>query len=171
MLNSLYDKRHIMEYLQYGTIAGLLYIIPAWIYFLLSDYNSTYIIFSGSILFMFVILFYVWKLANRRTEYKSTWMMIIAAHGAIVVGIIISVLLTLALCFTYIPGFLSGNSPTIIEDAPSVSGLHNTGTTMILFVCATVENFGVAGVIGILGPYVFKKNQTTDKTALLEKHI
>src|SRR5262245_46344739 len=139
MLNSLYDKRHIKEYLLYGFIAGLVYIIPAWIFFIISDYNATYILFSGSMLFMFVILFYAWKLANRRTEYKSTWMMIIAAHLAIFVGLIVSVLLTLVLCFVYIPGFLSGSSTPILQDAPVASGAHNTGTAMVLFLCATIE--------------------------------
>lgn len=171
MKNSLYNKKHIREYLLYGVIAALLYIIPSWIFFALSRYEDLWLVFFGSILFMFVIMQYVWKLSKRRPEYKSSWMMIIAAHFAIFVGVIFSVLLTVLLCFAYIPGFLSGDSPSVIDNAPAGFDQNNSSTVMLLFVCATIENIGVASFIAVLTPYVFKRNQTKDKTALLEPHI
>jgi hypothetical protein len=171
MKNSLYDRRHWKEYLVYGLIAGILYIIPSWIFLSIADYNYTYLVFLGSIIFMFVIMHYVYKLSRRRTEYKSAWMMIIAAHFAILVGVIVSVILTLVLCFVYIPNFLSGNSTSIIEDAPIAYNMHNTGVVTLLFVCATVENVGAGGFMAILGPYVFKLDQKKDKSAVLEPEV
>jgi hypothetical protein len=171
MKNSLYNSRHLKEYLVYGLIAGILYIIPSWIFFSIADYNETYIVFFGSIIFMFVIMFYVYKLSRRRTEYKSAWMMIIAAHMAILVGIAVSVLLTLLLCFVYIPGFFSGESTSIIADAPAALNRNNSDIVVLLLTCATVESFGAAGFMAVLAPYVFKINQTKDKTAALEASI
>jgi hypothetical protein len=171
MKNSLYDIRHWKEYIGYGLISGLLYIIPSWIFLSLADYNEIYIIFFGSIFFMFVILFYVFRLSRRRTEYKSAWMMIIAAHFAILVGIIVAVVMTFILCYIYIPGFLSTDTTQLIKDTPGAQSAGDSDTVILLFVCATIENFGAAGFIATLGPYVFKLNQTKDRSALLEAEI
>jgi hypothetical protein len=120
---------------------------------------------------MFVIMLYSMKLSGRKPEYKSAWMMIIASHFAILAGIILSVLFTTILCFFYIPGFLSGDSTNALQDAPTGTNNQNWNILLMLYLCATVVNFGAAGFIAVLGPYVFKKNQTKDKTALLETHI
>jgi len=120
---------------------------------------------------MFVIMLYVIKLSRRQPEHKSSWMMIIAAHIAVLVGIIFSVLLTTVLCFFYIPGFMSAGSKDVLANAPPALNTKNFSLITLLYLCATVENFGAGGFMAILGPYVFKRNQTTDKTALLEPHI
>jgi len=166
MKNSLYNKRHLTEYIKYGFLSALGYIIPVWIFLYFKDYGQLAIIYLGSILFMFVIMAYVIRLSKRRTEYKSSWMMIIAAEFAVLAGIFFSVLFTLLLCFIYIPGFLSGNSSEILNNA---SGLNerNSSLLILLFICATIENFGTGGLIAILGPYIFKKNQTKDTAATL----
>src|SRR5215467_13282049 len=105
--NSLYNKKHISEYLWYGLFSAIAYIIPVWIFFLSKNYSQTAMVFLGSILFMFVTILYTLKLSRRRPEYQSAWMMIIAAHFSVLAGIVFSVLLTTLLCFIYIPGFLS----------------------------------------------------------------
>ena len=171
MKNSLYNRKHIREYLSYGLLAAIAYIIPVWIFFFNADYNRIGIIFLGSILFMFSIMMYVIRLSNRRPEYKSSWMMIIASHFAILAGIGFSIWFTTILCFIYIPGFLSGNSRDILGDAPAGLNYKNWSLITLLYLCATVENFGAAGFMAILGPYVFKRNQTKDKTAILDPHI
>jgi len=130
-----------------------------------------WIIFLGSFFFMFIIMRYVVKLSRRKPEYQSSWMMIIAAHFAVLLGIVFSVLLTTVLCFLYIPEFMTGDSNNVLKDAPV--GLNNQNWSMLslMYLCATVENFGAGGFIAILGPYVFKKNQTKDKTAQLETNV
>ena len=171
MKNILYNRQHMREYLLYGLIAALAFIIPVWIFFFYPDYSQIGLFFVGSMLFMFVILWYSIKLSGRRPEYKSTWMMIIAAHFAILVGIVISVLLATILCFIYIPGFMSGDSTNVLDDAPKGLNNQNWNLLSILFLCATVANFGAGGFIAVLGPYVFKKNQTKDKTAVLDPEV
>ena len=169
--NSLYDRRHLHEYFWYGLIAATGFIIPVWVFFFFLDYNHMWVIFLGSFFFMFVIMNYVFRLSRRKPEYRSSWMMIIAAQFAVFIGIVFSVLFTTILCFIYIPEFMSGDSSNVLKDAPV--GLNNQNWSMLalLYVCATIENFGAGGFIAILGPYVFKKNQTKDKTAQLEKEI
>ena len=171
MKNSLYNRKHIREYIIYGLLAALAYMIPTWIFFAHMDYEKLWTVFSGSILFMFIIMLYSIRLSRRRPDYKSTWMMIVAAHFAILVGIVLSVLLTLLACFIYIPGFLSGESTNVLENASGSLNANNRILVTLLFTCATVENFGAAGFMAILGPYVFKRNQTKDKFALLEPEI
>ena len=171
MRNILYNRQHIREYLLYGLISAITFIVPVWIFFLYLDYNQTGLIFLGSIFFMFVIMWYVIKLSRRRPEYKSSWMMIVAAHFAVLAGIVFSVLLCVLLCFIYIPGFMSGNSPNMLDDAPAGLNNQNWSLLSVLFLCATVENFGAGGFIAILGPYVFKKNQMKDKTAVLDPEV
>jgi hypothetical protein len=116
-------------------------------------------------------MFYVIKLSKRRPEYKNSWMMIIASHFAVLAGIAFSVLFTTLLCFLYIPGFLSGSSPNVLKDAPAGLNNHNWSMLTLLYLCATIENFGAGGFIALLGPYVFKKNQTKDREAKLETNI
>jgi hypothetical protein len=171
MKNLLYNKQHLKEYLQYGLLSSIAYIIPVWIFFFFKDYNRLAIIFLGSILFLFVIMGYVIRLSKRRPEYKSSWMMIIAANLAVITGIAFSVLFTLVLCFIYIPGFLSGNSAEILTHAPAGLNPKNSSLLMLLFICATIENFGVGGFMAVLGPYVFKKNQTKDNAVVIEPEV
>lgn len=165
MKKLLYNRQHMREYITYGAISAVAYIIPVWIFFLIKDYNYLGIIYFGSALFMFVIMAYAYKLSGRRPEYKSAWMMIKATHLAAIAGIVFSVLLTTLLCFIYIPGFLSGESDNILKDAPEGLNNHNWSLLGLLYLCATIENMGAGGFMGVLGPYVFKRNQTKDEPA------
>ena len=160
----LINKRHLAEYIFYGGLAALVFMVPAWYFLSSADYNNAWIVYLGCIMFMFVIMFYAFQLSRRRPDYKSTMMMTTAAHIAIAVGVVLSVLASLLLCFIYIPGFMTGHSPdTYLSDAPSYTNHNNFGTLFQIFFPATLVNFGAASFIAILGPYVFKINQTQDK--------
>lgn len=164
MKDILFNRQHLREYLTYGIIAAIAFAIPVWIFFFIKDYNYLGLLFVGSILFFFVIMAYAYKLSSRRPEYKSAWMMIKAAHLATFAGVAFSVILSTLLCLIYIPGFLSGNSNNVIDDSPLGLNNQNWSFLGLLYICATVANLGVGGFIGVLGPYVFKRNQTKDKT-------
>lgn len=165
MANILFDRRHMREYGLWGTVAGLAYAIPVLVYLAMANYYYTAILFIGSILFMFVVLAYTLKLTRRRPEYKSTWAMIIASHMVILTGIIVSVLVSLVLCFVFIPGFMSGNSDDgFLRKSPDAMNINNSGTLMLIAMTATLVNFGVGGVISIVAAYAVKLNQTKDRT-------
>jgi hypothetical protein len=172
MQHNLYDSRHLREYLFYGLAAALLYIIPTWIFLYLANYSNVFFLYLGSILFMAVIGFYSFKLSRRRPEYESTWLMIVASQLTVVTGIIFAVILTFILGFVYIPGFMSGNSEdTFLKNAPDLYNHHNVGLIFTLFVCATIVNLGASGFISVLGPYVFKIDQTKDKSVINENEM
>lgn len=165
MANTLFDRRHLREYTLYGTLAGLAYSIPVLLYLAIASYYYSAILFIGSILFMFVILIYSITLTRRRPDYKSTWMMIIAGHMAIFIGIAIAVICATILCFVFIPGFLSGNSQdTFLSKAPQALNKDNEGTLMLIYVTATIVNFGAGAFMSVLVSYVIKLNQTKDKS-------
>lgn len=164
MANTLFDRRHLREYALYGSLAGLAYSIPVLLYLAIASYYYSAILFIGSILFMFVILIYSIKLTRRRPDYKSTWMMIIAGHIAVFVGIAISVVAVTILGFVFIPGFLSGDSQdTFLHKAPQTFNKDNEGTVMLMYVTATIANFGAGAFMSTLVSYVVKLNQTKDK--------
>jgi hypothetical protein len=172
MINKIYNRRHLSEYLTYGLIAAISYSIPVGVYLFLADYTYSEIPFLGSVLFMFVILIYCIKLAKRRPEYKSVWMMIVEAQFAILIGIVLSVLISMILCFIFIPAFMSGHSPgTFLKHAPVARNESNSGVLLTIFLTATIANFGAAGFMAVMAPYVFKYDQTKDKTVLLDKEI
>lgn len=170
MANLLMDERHRREYMLWGMLAGLAYTIPVLVYLSLANYYYSAILFIGCILFMFVLLVYSLRLTRRRPEYKSTWSMIIAGHLVILVGIIISVLVSFILCFIYIPGFLSGNSDdSFLRRSPEAINSNNMSTIMLIAMTATLVNFGVGGVITIVVSYAAKLNQTKDKSPSILK--
>lgn len=171
MANTLFDRRHLREYALYGSLAGLVYSIPVLLYLAIASYYYSAILFIGSILFMFVILIYSIKLTRRRPDYKSTGMMIIAGHMAVLVGIFISVVCATILCFAFIPGFLSGDSQdAFLNRAPQAFNKDNEGTLMLIYVTATIVNFGAGAFMSVLVSYVVKLNQTKDKApSILEE--
>jgi len=167
---SYFDKQHIKEYLLYGTLAAILFAVPVWYFLYKADYLNSWMVYSGSIFFMFVIILYCIKLSKREPEYQSTWMMVIVSHFAVLTGIVLSVILSLILCFIYIPDFMTGHSSSsFLENAPTYANPKNIGTLFQIFIPATVENFGVGGFIAVLAPYVFKRNQTKDRAAPLNE--
>lgn len=165
MANILFDRKHKREYLMWGGLAGLAYAVPVLVYLAIANYYYSATIFIGCILFMFVVLAYTMRLTRRRPEYKSTWMMIIAGHFVVLVGIIISVLASFLLCFLFIPGFLSGDSSdAFLRQSPEAININNTSTLMLIAITSTLVNFGVGGFISIITSYSVKTNQTHDKT-------
>lgn len=167
MANPLFSSRHIKEYLFYGILSGIAFAIPVWLFFYLANYTHSWLVHLGSILFMFVIMVYAIKLTRRRPDYQSTGMMAMAGHIAILVGIVVSVILSIILCFSYIPGFMGGNSDAVLKNAPQTFDPNNRGTVLQIFIAAIGENFGAGSFISLLVSYVLKLNQTKDKAAPL----
>lgn len=165
MKNALFDRRHLKEYALYGLLAGLLYSIMAWYFLHKSTYSNSAFLYIGSILFLLVIMFYTIRLTHRRPFYKSTGLMLVAGHIAIIVGVLVSSICALILCFIYIPGFLSNESPdSFLNNAPLGFNNNNEGTLVILFLTATLANFLASSFICTVVSYVIKPNQTKDKT-------
>ena len=143
MKDPVFDHRHQREYALFGAIAAILYIIPVWYFLQNATYQAAGIVYIGTILFMFVIFAYHLKLIRRQSDYKSAWRMAVAGHIVILVGIMLSVILSLLLCLIYGP---------------------NGSALQVIFLTATIGNFGTGAFISVLCSYVIKPNQTKDET-------
>jgi hypothetical protein len=90
MKNPLYDRQHIKEYILFGTIAAILYLIPVVIFLYNRTYGNLYYLYIGCILFMVVIFFYVYRLLYQRYTEKRAVSMLIAGELATFAGVFIS---------------------------------------------------------------------------------
>jgi hypothetical protein len=165
MTDILFNKKHLKEYSVYGSIAGLLYTLTVWYFLYKSNYQTSTILFIGSIFFMFVIMIYALKLTKRRPDYNSIWVMIIAGQMAVAIGIVVSVIGSFILCWLYIPEFVNrGGADDFLRNAPGGLNVDNTGTLELIFIIAIVENYGAGAFISAMIAYAIKPNQTQDQT-------
>jgi hypothetical protein len=165
MANLLFNKKHLKEYVIYGSVAGISHALAVWYFLYRANYYASPILFVGSFFFMFVIMAYSLKLTKRRSDYKSTWGMLIAGQMAVFVGIAVSVICSLILCYLYIPGFINGGGvDAFLRNAPGGLNVNNTGTLEIIFITATFENYGAGAFISAMIAYALKPDQTKDQT-------
>ena len=165
MTDVLFDKKHLKEYSVYGSIAGLLYTLAVWYFLYKSNYQTSTILFIGSIFFMFVIMIYALKLTKRRPDYYSTWGMIIAGQMAVGVGIVVSVISSFMLCYFYLPGFMNNSiADDFLGNFPRVLNVNNSETLELIFITAIIENYLAGAFISAMIAYAVKPNQTEDQT-------
>jgi len=157
MTKVIYSRDHIIEYLTYGSIAGLLYGGTVWYLLSTKNYQDNWMLHLGSILFFFVILIYTIRLTRRRKDYKSTWTMLFAGHGAVLVGVAVAAVFAGILCAIYMPGAQFPNAPGGYNE-------HNYGVLIHIFFTAVLENFAAGGFAAVLVAYVIKPDQTKDRS-------
>ena len=173
MENKLYDRAHIREYLLYGTLAAIAFIVCVVIFLINNRYENMIWIYVGSILFATVIGIYNYIQIKRPMEGKGAVRMLLTSHVAIVVGVLLATIFTI-LSMYIIFGDLGEARPTdtILKDAdPSSTITRPAGLLVMILIYAVVTNFAVSSFLTVLISYVFKKNQTKDKPAELDKNI
>ena len=165
MTNILFNSKHLKEYASYGIIAGLSHVLSVWYFLYDSNYNTSAVLYIGSIFFMFVIFIYALKLTKRRPDHYSTWVMIIMGQVAVVVGIIVSVIGSIILCCFYLPEFVNGGSnDDFLLNAPGSLSVKNSGTLESIFLTAIFVNYAAGAFISAMIAYAGKPNQTEDQT-------
>jgi hypothetical protein len=162
MANILFNKKHLGEYASYGGIAGLLYAFSVWYFLFRSDYRTSPVLFIGSAFFMFVIMIYAFRLIRRKSENYSTWMMIIAGQMAVAVGIIVSVIVSFALCCFYIPGFVNSSGTELL--LRKAINTNDPGRLELIFMMAIIANYCAGAFISAMVAYALKPDQTRDET-------
>ena len=173
MENKLYNRAHLREYLFYGLAAAIAFIICIIFFLINNRYENSLLIYIASILFASVIAVYNYSQIKRPMEGKGAVRMLITTHLAIVVGVILASLFSV-LAMYFIFGDLGAVRPpdAVLEDAdPGSSVKRPSGLLVMILIYATVTNFAVSSFLSVLISYVFKKNQTKDKTAELDKTI
>jgi hypothetical protein len=160
----MFKKELLISYLKTAVIATLVFCIPMIIFLKSSDYKDTYWLFIGNFLFLGVVAWYVWSLNKRSGENASTQTMRARGHIVTVFGIILSCIVAAIALSIFVPDiFSSGQSNTVLEDAPAQTGTGKThGLVFLLFMNAIIGNFCGGSIASILIPITARKNQTKD---------
>jgi len=173
MLNSLLNKQHIREYLIYGLTAGILFMIPASVFIFSDNYANAYYLYIGTAIYMAVIFMYTYRLLHRPIEKKRATMVIMAAHGANVVGVLTSFILSVISCAINFPGlFVEGNTRQLVNNLPpQIAYSEGKDILFMVLVITLLANGGAGSFISVITTYAGKENQTKDKPTLLEKNV
>ena len=173
MKNAVFNRQHIMEYVLYGSLAAILYIIPVFLFLGQKKYEDFYFLYIGTCLFMFAIFFYALRLVKRPYDSKRAVAMLIAGNLATLSGVVISIVLVIVGFFFYYPDIFS-ITPTasLIQDSPStVQPIHPSGLLLMILILTIFGNTAVGAFVSVVTAYVGKKNQTSDEPASLKKAI
>lgn len=173
MKNPLYDRQHKKEYLLYGFIAALVYMIPTSYFLYNTQYANFYYLFIGNILFMFVIAFYVFTLINRKYEGKRSVTMFTAGVWTIAVGVVLSIIFSVIAMFIFFPDFFGWHRTSkLIQNAPGEYANHYpSGVLLFLLFNIILCNITAGCFASLMVAFAGKKDQTKDKVAPLDEHI
>lgn len=173
MINPILNNQHVRQYLLYGSIAAVFYIIPYIIFLIRDEYEEFYFLFIGTGLFMFAIFFYTLRLIKQPYDKKRTLSMIFAGHLATLVGVLMCTILVVIIFLIFHPDLFSTPSPdTIVKDMPAHMRSNQPLEVLMPIMFTTIlANFGVGSFISIVSAYAGKLNQTKDKAISLETHI
>jgi hypothetical protein len=166
MRSPVFDKQHKKEYLLYGSIAAVLYMIPVWMFLSDNEFKNLYYLFIGAGLFMFTILFYAYKLVLRPYEQRRTVSMLTAGHLATFTGVAIAVILVLISVIAFFPHLFSAMPPDkIMEGAPvTLEPRRPAGLLFTVLIVTIAGNGGVGSFISIITAYAGRKKQDPDKS-------
>jgi hypothetical protein len=173
MENKLYDKPHRREYLLYGTLAAIGFLLFVVIFLTGNRYENSYLLYFGNIVFFVIIAIHAIKVVNRRHEGKSAVRSMIASHLSAVVGVILAAVGSILLTYIFF-GDLGGerDPDQVYENANASSQVQRpSGLLVNILIYATIVNFAVSAFFSVLISYVWKKNQTRDKPAELDRNI
>ena len=168
MKNPLFDRQHIKEYLLYGTLAAILYMIPVVTFLYNQSYENLYYLYIGCILFMGVIFYYVYGLRSKRYTGKRAGSMLIAGEIATISGVIIACIFIVIAMIIAFPNLFSASAA-----APVLEGGTAQPSKLLAMILGTAifGNVLVSSFITIVVSYAGKKDQTEDKPVQLETDI
>jgi len=161
----MFKKEYFSYYLTYGILAAILFCIPMIIFISSANFSSTWWLYVGNILFLLAIVFFMLKFSRRKGEDPSTQTMVAAGHITTITGIVISLIVAIIALFIFVPDlFASGQSDTVLENAPSQTGTGKThGLVFILLMNTIIGNLVAGSFPSIILPYTSKRDQTKDR--------
>ena len=173
MQNPIFDRRHKREYLLFGFMAAIAYILPVLWFLYRNRYENLYYLFIGCALFMAVIFSYAYKLIYRPYDKKRAVSMLIAGGIASVVGVIISVILVIIVFLFFFPHLFSVMpADKVMQDSPAQLDQNRpTGLLVMIIATAVLGNFGVGAFISVVTAYAGKRDQRGDKPVSLETEV
>ena len=173
MKNPVFNRQHLLEYLLYGAIAAVVYMVPVILFLYNNKYENLYYLYIGCALFMATIFYYNYKLLDRKYDKKRAVSMLISGHLAVLAGIAISVILVIiAMLIAFPQLFSSMPSREIISNAHETNQVRRPSELLLMILStAIIGNFGVGSFISVVVTYAGKRDQTKDKPTNLEVHI
>jgi hypothetical protein len=167
MANRLDLRKYVLHpgrYALWGMIGAVAYSIAVVIFLSDPDYEKTWILYVGNLLFLFAILGFLYEFNRRRDENAGTLTMLAAGHIATVVGIIFACFLSFILLPTMVPGYLAGNPQKNVTGEPANTTFDNTsGVGWVVFATAVIGNMAAGSAISIILPFALKADQTREK--------
>jgi hypothetical protein len=163
--NPLLDARHKKEYLIFGSIAAIVYMIPVMIFLGKHNFQSLYYLFMGCFFFMAAIFFYCFKLLYTRYDEKRAVSILLAGHLATATGVVLACILVMVAIMLYnIDIFGSTLHGEILPGSPAQSDSNEPSHLLLMILTTTViGNVGTGSFISIIVSYANKRDQTKDK--------
>jgi hypothetical protein len=163
----MFKKINFRRTLVAGSIAALLFCIPAYIFIKQAEYKQSWILFLGSSFFLVVMAINTYLDIKKRGGDESTVTMVFAAHMATLAGVLIACIICFILLAVMVPGYLVHGIPgKVLADVPPNAIEDKTnGLSFQLFMAATIINFAGGSFAGITIPFYAKNNQTRNSKA------
>lgn len=172
MNNPFINKQHLKDYLIYGGMAALFYLVFLFYHLKADDYKSAYLLYIGNVAFAIPILLYNLKLIKRPYHKERAVAMSGSAHIATAMGTLLSVVLGALLMLSFHPNIFSTTPSTdALTNAPSNTSMDRpAGWLFMVCINALLINFSVGSFISLMISYVGKRDQTKDKPVNVSKY-
>lgn len=167
------NNRHIREYIVYGIIAAVLYLLPVLYLLFQNKYQNLYMLFIGNALFMATIFYYEYYLIGHPYDGKRAVSMLMAGLLATLTGLIIAGVIVTILMFILFPHLFSQHAANdVLSQANSAAKTpYPSGFLFMILLDVVLGNASVGAFASILTSYVNKRNQTGDKPADIENRV
>jgi hypothetical protein len=173
MLNPFLNKKHLREYLLYGLMAAVAFLIPALIFIFSDHYENSYYLYIGTAFYMIVMFLYSYRLLYKPYERKRAASMLISGHMANAVGVIASALFSIIACIIHFPDLFSqyGSQEIVNNTPPQINSGSGSEVLMMVLVVTLLGNGSAGSFVSVITTYAGKQNQTKDKATSLETNV
>ncbi len=161
----MFKKEYLASYFTFGTLGAVLFCIPMIIFISSAKFSNTWWLYVGNVLFLLAIVFFLLTFNKKKNENASTQTMVAAGHITTIVGIIISLIVAVIALLIFVPDiFNSGESDTVLANAPASTGTGEThGLILMVFMNTIIGNLVAGSFTSIILSYTAKKDQTKDR--------
>lgn len=165
MSSIVFNRRHLKEYLLFGSAGAALYMMPVVFFLSHNSYQHLYYLFMGCLFFMVAIFFYEYKLLYSRYDEKRAVSMLLAGHLATLTGVLMACIFAVIAMFFFSPHlFATVPQQQLLPDAATQD---QTGKPVYLLAMilatATLGNFATGSFISIIVSNAGKGNQSKDQ--------
>jgi heme/copper-type cytochrome/quinol oxidase subunit 2 len=164
MSSIVFDRRHLKEYLLFGSAAATLYTVAVVLFLYHNSYQHLYYLFMGCLFFMVAIFFYEYKLLYTRYDQKRAVSMLLAGHLTTLTGILVAVVFAVIAMLFFNPHLFSTVPEQQLLPGAAAQDLTTKPVYLLgmILATATIGNFATGSFISIIVSYAGKRDQTKD---------